>query len=97
MVSHSCPPPAGGAAANASPPPDQWPDPPAGEAFHGLAGRIARTLEPAVLLQILLLFGSLVGRGPHMTVEGDRHFTSEFVTLVGRTASGREGTSYGQA
>lgn len=49
-----------------------WPDPPDEVAFHGLAGDIVRAIEPhteadpvALLVQFLVAFGSVVGRGPH--------------------------------
>lgn len=83
-----------------SPPRPAWPDPPAAEAFHGLFGRIVRTLEPhteadpvALLAQLMVLFGNVVGRGPHFTVESTRHYTNEFVVLVGNTSRARKGTS----
>jgi hypothetical protein len=79
-----------------------WPDPLAAEAFHGLAGDIVRALEPAsesdpaaLLLQTLVGLGNLLGRTAHAVVEADRHFGNEFVVLVGRTAKGRKGTSWG--
>jgi hypothetical protein len=79
-----------------------WPKPPAAEAYHGLAGRIVRTIEPhtesdplALLAQSLVAFGSAAGRGAHFLVEADRHGMNEFVVLVGRTSKGRKGTSYG--
>jgi hypothetical protein len=78
-----------------------WPDPPAKEAFHGLAGRIVRTIEPsteadpaALLVQALVAFGSVAGRGAHFRVEASSHFTNEFVVLVGRTSKARKGTSW---
>lgn len=84
-----------------APPP--WPDPPAREAYHGLAGDIVRALDPhteadpvGVLVQLLLMFGNVVGRGPHYAVEGDRHHTNQFAVLVGPTAAGRKGTSFGR-
>jgi hypothetical protein len=80
-----------------------WPDPLAPEAFHGLAGEIVRALEPAseadpaaLLFQFLVGFGNLVGRKAYFAVEADQHFTNEFVVLVGETAKGRKGTSWGQ-
>jgi len=84
-----------------TPPPD-WPEPPAEEAFYGLAGRIVRAMEPhteadpvAMLVQLSLMFGNAVGRGPHWAVGGDRHYTNEFAVLVGPTGGGRKGTSAG--
>jgi hypothetical protein len=85
------------------PDPLPWPDPPAEEAFHGLAGRIVRTIEPAseadpaaLLVQTLVAVGNVIGRGAHFTVEADRHHGNEFVVLVGKTSKARKGTSWGR-
>jgi hypothetical protein len=82
----------------------RWPDPPAKEAFHGLAGDIVREIEPhseadpvAILVQILTAFGNVIGGGPHFRVEADRHALNLFAVLVGVTAKSRKGTSKGQA
>jgi hypothetical protein len=81
----------------------RWPDPPSEEAFHGVAGEWVRLVEPhteadpaALLLQFVVAFGSLIGRGPHCRAEADRHFTNLFAVIVGQTAKGRKGTSLGQ-
>ena len=81
-----------------------WPEPLAPEAVHGLTGEVVRTIEPhseadpaAILLQFLVAFGSAVGRGPHFTVEADRHGTNLFAVFVGETSKGRKGVSWGQA
>ena len=80
----------------------QWPEPIDDAAFYGLAGEIVRTIEPhseadpcALLVQILVGIGSLIGPGPHFKVEADRHFTNEFVALVGKTSKARKGSSLG--
>jgi hypothetical protein len=80
-----------------------WPDPPGEEAFHGLPGRIVRTIEPAseadpaaLLVQVLVAFGNTIGRGAHFTVESDRHHANEFAVLVGRSSKARKGTSWGR-
>ena len=72
-------------------------------ALHGLPGEIVRTIEPhtesdpaALLIQLLVAFGSLVGRGPHYRVEGDQHHANLFAVLVGKTSKGRKGTSWGR-
>jgi hypothetical protein len=95
-------PPIGGTSAPPLPTETPWPDPLAPEAFHGLAGEIVRTLEPAteadpagLLFQFLACFGNVVGRAAHFAVEADRHHTNEFVVLLGRTSKGRKGTSWG--
>jgi hypothetical protein len=83
------------------PEPTPWPAPPEDEAFHGLAGQIVHTIEPAseadpvaLLVQALVMFGNIIGRTAHFTVEGDRHHGNEFTVLVGRTSKARKGTSY---
>jgi hypothetical protein len=80
-----------------------WPDPPGEEAFYGLPGDIVRVIEPAseasavaLLIQVLIAFGNMIGRGAHFVVEADRHHGNEFVVLVGRTAKARKGTSWGR-
>ena len=84
------------------PEPPPWPT--LGEAaYHGLAGKIIKTLEPeteadpaALLLSFLVCFGNIVGRKPHFYVEGDAHHSNLFVTLVGASGNGRKGTSLGR-
>jgi hypothetical protein len=80
-----------------------WPDPPAKEAFYGLAGDIVHVIEPAseadpaaLLVQTLAAFGNVVGRRAYFSVEADRHYPNEFVVLVGRTSKARKGTSWGR-
>jgi hypothetical protein len=83
--------------------PTPWPSPLADDAYHGLAGEIVRAIEPhteadpvALLIQILVGFGSLIGRTAHFKAEDDTHYLNEFVVLVGRTAKGRKGSSWGR-
>jgi hypothetical protein len=71
------------------------------EAYHGLAGRIVRTIEPhseadpaALLLHVLIGVGNLIGRGPYATVEQTRHFLNEYVVLVGQSGKGRKGQAW---
>jgi hypothetical protein len=101
----------GGAGPASAVPPDiglplesPWPAPLAEEAFHGLAGEAVRVLEPvsesdpaALLLQLLVGFGSVVGSGPHFEVEEDRHGANEYLVLVGTTSKARKGSSWGRA
>jgi hypothetical protein len=75
----------------------------ASEALQGLAGDIVRTLEPeteadpvALLIHLLIAFGSLIGRKASYRVEGDRHYSNLFGVVVGRTATARKGTSWGR-
>ncbi|MDQ3960791.1 MAG: YfjI family protein [Pseudomonadota bacterium] len=81
-----------------------WPDPLSKLAYHGLAGDIVRIIAPhseaaseAILIQTLTAFGNIIGRGPFYLVEGDKHPTNLFCVLVGETAKGRKGTSWGRA
>jgi hypothetical protein len=80
-----------------------WPHEPGPEAFHGLAGDVVATLDPhtesdrlAVLAQLLVGAGAMIGRGAYFEVEGDRHHVNLNILLVGSTASGRKGSSWGQ-
>lgn len=79
-----------------------YPDPVDPVAFYGLAGDVVRTIGPvseadpmALLTQFLLAFGNVIGRDPHFMVEADPHFTNEMAALVGETAKGRKGSSWG--
>jgi Protein of unknown function (DUF3987) len=73
-------------------------------ALYGVAGEIVRKTAPhteahpaAIYFQLLTVFANVFGRSAHILVDRDKHFTNEFVIIVGRTASGRKGTSYGHA
>lgn len=81
----------------------QYPDPPNESAYYGLPGQIVKTIEPeseadpvALLAQTLSAFGNVVGRGPHLMAEADKHTCNLFLLLVGATSKGRKGTSWGQ-
>jgi len=74
-----------------------------GAAYYGLAGKIVRTIAPhseadsvALLSQILVFFGNVIGNSARYQVEADHHHANLFVTLVGRSAKGRKGTSGGR-
>src|SRR5581483_8571801 len=81
----------------------QWPKPLDERAFHGLAGEIVRTIEPAseadpaaLLIQTLVACGNIFGYNPHFQVEDSRHGTNLFAAVVGRTSKSRKGTSWGR-
>ena len=84
------------------PAPRPLPNPQLGQAaYHGLAGRILRTIAPhteahpaAVLLQLLAAFGNMVGPGPHCMVDATRHGLNLFLVLVGDSSKARKGTSW---
>jgi hypothetical protein len=73
-------------------------------AYHGVLGRIARDIEPhseadpaGILLQLLMMFGSTIGRRPFYAVEGTTHHCNLYSVLVGKTSQSRKGTSWGRA
>jgi hypothetical protein len=78
-----------------------WPLPMSEEAFIGVSGRIVRFLEPTVeadrvglLLHLLVGFGNLIGRGPHVSLGRRRHSAVLYAVVVGRTAKARKGTAW---
>ncbi|MGH9187572.1 MAG: hypothetical protein ACRD0U_17445, partial [Acidimicrobiales bacterium] len=80
---------------------EDWPAPPEPAAFSGLAGDIVRAIEPhtesdpvAILVRLLVAFGSVIGRGAHYAVEATHHHSNEFVVLVGPSAKARKGSSW---
>jgi hypothetical protein len=80
-----------------------WPDELKPEAFHGVAGELVHLIGPhseadpaALLVQLLVGFGNVIGRQPHFVAEADKHFTNLFAVIVGQTAKGRKGTAWGQ-
>ncbi len=80
-----------------------WPAPLSDLAFHGPLGNLCKIIEPntesdisAVLFQSLVMIGNVFGRGVHWMAEATPHFCNEFVGIVGVTAKGRKGSSFGQ-
>ena len=83
------------------PAPPGWPDPPDACAYVGLAGAIVEAIAPhteadpvAILGQLLVAAGSVIGRGAYFEVEATRHHPNEFVVLVGDSAKARKGSSW---
>jgi hypothetical protein len=81
----------------------EWPQAMAPDASYGIAGEIVKALEPhteadsaALLVQVLVATGVLIGRSPYVQVEGDRHCPNLFELLTGETSKGRKGTSWGR-
>lgn len=71
------------------------------EAFQGLAGAVVDAIDPytegdrvSTLLHTLTGFGALVGDGPHVQVQSDRHPARLYATAIGDTSKGRKGTSW---
>jgi 5S rRNA maturation endonuclease (ribonuclease M5) len=72
------------------------------KALYGLAGNIVRAIEPhseadptALLVQLLVAFGNVVGRTAYFVAEADRHYTNLFTVIVGDSSRGRKGSSLG--
>ncbi|MGH9126753.1 MAG: DUF3987 domain-containing protein [Acidimicrobiales bacterium] len=81
--------------------PPGWPDPPDSDAYVGLPGAIVEAIAPhteadpvAILGQLLVAAGSVIGRGAFFEVEATRHHPNEFVVLVGESAKARKGSSW---
>lgn len=65
-------------------------------ALYGLAGEIVKAIEPhseadpvALLLQILIAFGNLIGRTAYFEADGADHHTNLYGVLVGATSAGK--------
>lgn len=74
------------------------------EAYYGLAGDVVRAIAPhteadpdGILVQFLAIFGAYAGRKTCFKVSADRHYPNLYAVLVGDTASGRKGMSWGAA
>lgn len=82
---------------------ENWPAPMRPEAYYGVIGELIRMIEPhseadpsALLVQMLVGVGNLMGRSAHFIAEADIHFTSLYAVIVGMTSKARKGTSWGQ-
>ncbi len=83
------------------PPPADWPVAPGQAAYHGLPGQIVGRIAPhteadpaAILTQLLVCCGALIGRDAYFQVEATRHHPNEFLVLVGDSAKARKGSSF---
>ena len=95
------PAPAGPRALALPPPPADWPAPPDPVAYHGLPGAIVAKIAPhteadpaAILVQLLVCAGALIGRDAFFQVEATHHHPNEFVVLVGDSSKARKGSSF---
>src|SRR6202034_1882795 len=50
----------------------------------------------SILLQLLAVFGNMVGREPHCMVDATRHSLNLYLVLVGDSSKARKGTSWNQ-
>ena len=80
---------------------DRWPEELSDRAYHGIAGEIIRRIEPhteadpvAILAELLVVMGHVVGRHAHFMVESTEHYMNLFAVLVGDTSKARKGTSW---
>lgn len=79
-----------------------WPNALKPEAYYGAVGEWVKLVAPhteadpgALLIQFLVAFGNLIGRGAHYRAEADEHYTNMFCVIVGQTSKGRKGSSIG--
>ena len=93
----------GGGRANTrvTPAEPEWPREMGEAAFHGPIGRLVRTVAPhteadpaGLLLQALIMFGSVIGRHVYFVAESARHYPVLFGVLVGLSAKSRKGSSF---
>ena len=78
---------------------DDFPERLSEVAYYGLAGEIVRRIEPhteadpvALLIQILVVFGNVIGRAAHAIADGSRHALNLFAVVVGESSKSRKGT-----
>lgn len=71
-------------------------------AIRGVIGDLVRAIEPhseadvvALLVQGLIAYGNTLKQSPYFSAEADRHHMNLNAVLVGETAKGRKGTSWG--
>jgi len=83
------------------PAPPGWPAPPEDAVYHGLPGAIVQKIAPhseadpvAILAQLLVCCGALIGRGAYFQVEATLHHPNEFAILIGESAKARKGSSF---
>ena len=81
--------------------PPGWPEAPHPDAYQGLAGAVVEQIAPhteadpvAILGQLLIGAGAIIGRGAYFVVEATRHHPNEFIVLVGDSAKARKGSSW---
>ena len=53
-----------------------------------------RPTRVAILTQLLVAFGTAVGRGAYFQIEATRHHPHEFLLLVGESSRARKGTAW---
>jgi Protein of unknown function (DUF3987) len=81
----------------------KWPSPMDSAAYHGIVGDFVKLVEPhteadrhALLVQVLVYTGNVIGRNVHRIVDGARHSTNLMAVIVGDTSTARKGTAWAQ-
>jgi hypothetical protein len=71
------------------------------EAYATIVGECVQSIEPyseadpvALLINVLVAFGCLIGSGPHFLIEHQAHPARLNALLVGRSSNARKGTSW---
>jgi hypothetical protein len=79
----------------------EWPAPLGEDAYLGLLGDIVHGIEKeteadpsAILMQLVVAFGNLIGRSAYARVGRAFHYTNEFLLLIGQTSAARKGTAW---
>ena len=82
----------------------EWPATLSSDAYIGIAGDFIRLVAPqtegdpcALLIALLTLVGSLVGRGAYLPVGPTRHYGNLFSVIIAETSKGRKGTVMAEA
>lgn len=68
--------------------------------FHGVAGDIVLKLIPeteshpvAILVDVLMSYGSIIGKSAYFEVESTKHYGNLFAAKVGKSSKSRKGTA----
>lgn len=78
----------------------KWPDPVADDALTGCVGDFVRFIEPeseadphAVLFDLLIYLGCVIGNQPHCMTGSSKQTVAEFGCIVGNSSRSRKGTA----
>ena len=65
-----------------------------------MLGKIVKTIAPqteadplALLANMVIFFGNIIGRTAYIQIEATRHYLNEFAVIVGQSSIGRKGTA----
>jgi hypothetical protein len=82
----------------------EWPTALNEEAYIGIAGDLVRLVAPhtegdpcALLIAVLTVVGSLIGRGAYLAVGPTHHYANLFSVIIAETSKGRKGTVMAEA